>query len=156
MKNIISTLVVASALFASCQNTSTKTTTTTDSTMTTSVDHAKNADQCFEYIKNRDTANLKLVEVNDSISGDLSYNFYEKDKNNGTISGIVKGDTLIADYTFNSEGSKSVRQVVWLKKDGKLLEGFGDIEETDGKMRFKNISQLSFTNALQFNPVECK
>ncbi|MBC6109603.1 hypothetical protein ACFOG5_21900 [Pedobacter fastidiosus] len=156
MKNIIPILAVASALLASCQSNTTKTITTTDSTIIADVDTTKNSNQCFVYIKNRDTATLKLITTNNTVSGDLSYKLYEKDKNNGAITGIVKGDTIIANYTFQSEGMASVRQVVWLKKDGKLVEGFGESEEVDGKMKFKNISQLKFENSMEFKPVDCK
>lgn len=156
MKNIIPILAVASALIASCQSNTTKTTTSTDSTLNTVVDTSKNSDQCFEYIKNKDTATLKLVTTNNTVSGDLTYKLYEKDKNNGTITGIVKGDTIIANYTFQSEGMASIRQVVWLKKDGKLIEGFGESEGVNGKMKFKNIGQLKFENSLEFKPVDCK
>ncbi|PWS30656.1 hypothetical protein [Pedobacter paludis] len=156
MKNIIPVLAVASALLASCQSNTTKTITSTDSTITTAVDTSKNSEQCFEYVKNKDTATLKLMNNNSTVSGDLAYNLYEKDKNNGTVDGIVKGDTIIANYTFQSEGKASVRQVVWLRKDGKLIEGFGESEEVDGKMKFKNINQLKFENSIEFNPVDCK
>jgi hypothetical protein len=39
-----------------------------------------------------------------SVVGNLCYRFFEKDKNDGTVIGKLQGDTLIADYTFMSEG----------------------------------------------------
>ena len=90
------------------------------------------------------------------MNGTLSYNLFEKDKNNGTITGIVKGDTIIADYTFQSEGTTSTREVVWLKKNDDLVEGFGDTEELKGKMKFKNTSNLRFDQSMVFKPIVCK
>jgi hypothetical protein len=66
------------------------------------------------------------------------------------------GDTLIADYTFASEGTVSVREVAFLKKDHVLIEGFGDIEEKAGKSIFKNIATLRFDDKLALRETECK
>nr|GFC68635.1 hypothetical protein [Tanacetum cinerariifolium] len=37
----------------------------------------------------------------------------------------MHGDTLVADYTFQSEGTTSIRQVVFLRRDIGFIEGFG-------------------------------
>ncbi|QPH41046.1 hypothetical protein [Pedobacter endophyticus] len=157
MKNILSSLAVASALFASCQGgPAKKTQAKIDSTIVTNSETTANAATCYQYVKNRDTANLSLTEKADSVTGNLGYKWYEKDKNAGTISGVVKGDTIIADYTFQSEGRESVRQVAWLKKGDQLVEAFGDVEEIDGKMKFKDLSKLKFDSGLVFSKADCK
>ncbi|SHL22342.1 hypothetical protein [Flavobacterium xanthum] len=94
----------------------------------------------------KDTILMNLtMEGNKILSGKLIYNFYEKDKNEGTLIGELKGDTLLADYTFMSEGISSVRQVVFLKKGDTYIEGYGDIvEEASGKVIFKDRKQLKF------------
>ncbi len=85
------------------------------------------------------------MKGNQILSGKLIYNFYEKDKNEGTLIGELKGDTLLADYTFMSEGISSVRQVVFLKKGNTYIEGYGDVvEEASGKVVFKDRKQLKF------------
>jgi hypothetical protein len=38
------------------------------------------------------------IKGNQIASGKLSYKFFEKDKNEGTLVGEIKGDTLFADY----------------------------------------------------------
>lgn len=68
----------------------------------------------------------------------------------------MKGDTLIVDYTFDSEGSESVREVVFLKRNNQLIEGFGDVEEKDGKTVFKDKSKLIFGNSIVFKKVDCQ
>lgn len=110
---------------------------------------------CYAYIKDRDTAKLTMINSGTIATGKLSYNLYEKDKNNGVLEGELRGDTLVADYTFNSEGKKSVRQVVFLKKGDQLIEGFGDVQETNGKMVFKNMANVKFGEGMVFNKVEC-
>jgi len=155
MKNIIPILAVASVFMVSCQSNSTTDTANNDSSSTKDSSPVNNS-ICYAYYKNRDTATLKLITSAGKVSGDLRYSLYEKDSNKGTIEGIVKGDTIIADYAFNSEGMQSIRQVVWLRKDGKLLEGFGEQEQVGNKTRFKNIAQLKFADSIEFSAVDCK
>lgn len=111
--------------------------------------------QCYAYIKNRDTANLSFTTTNGIIVGELSYQLYEKDSNEGIIEGEMKGDTLILDYTFNSEGIESERQVVILRKGNQLFEGYGDMEEKKGKLIFKDVSSLNFKGGIVFNKIDC-
>lgn len=37
------------------------------------------------------------INTNNEVNGKLAYSFYQKDRNEGTIVGNIKGDTLIAD-----------------------------------------------------------
>lgn len=127
-----------------------------DTTFTPTNATPVNSTDCYAYINKKDSANLKLVIKGEELTGDLSYKFFEKDSNKGTISGEIKGDTVIADYTFDSEGLRSVRQVVFLKKDGKLYEGYGDTEEKNGKVAFKDRAALKFDDHIVFTQVSCK
>ncbi len=68
----------------------------------------------------------------------------------------MKGDTIIAEYIFNSEGRSSIREIVLLRKDGKLYEGYGDVEERKGKMVFKDRSKLLFGDAIVFSKTDCQ
>src|SRR5689334_6162783 len=69
---------------------------------------------CYQGIKGLDTFQLNLESFKNVITGRLSYLFHEKDRSTGEIKGIMQGDTLIADYTFNAEGTTSVREVAFL------------------------------------------
>ncbi|MNL01805.1 hypothetical protein D3C87_1222900 [compost metagenome] len=82
---------------------------------------------------------------------------FEKDNNKGKITGELKGDTIIAEYIFDSEGMRSVREVVFVQKDdGKIYEGTGDVIEKNGKMVFKDRSALKFGEAIVFTKTDCK
>ncbi|TDQ07524.1 hypothetical protein [Pedobacter metabolipauper] len=161
MKRYILMMAIASAGFASCSNDKAGSD-AKDSTEVIAVDttftatEPKVAGDCYTYTKNRDTAYLKLNVSGEELTGDLNYSLYEKDRNSGTIAGEIKGDTIIAEYTFDSEGMRSVREVVFLKKDGKLYEGFGDVTEKGGKTLFKNRADLKFTDAMVFSKTECR
>jgi hypothetical protein len=110
---------------------------------------------CYTYVKNRDTATLSLTTTGVAAAGELDYKLFEKDKNMGSVEGEMHGDTLIANYTFSSEGRQSVRQVVFLKKGDQLLEGTGQVEEKNGKTQFKNLSNLEFGKAIVFEKIAC-
>src|SRR4051812_12325347 len=75
------------------------------------------AQTCYTYTKNKDTASLSLISTGAIVTGELTYRLFEKDSNTGVLKGEMRGDTLVADYTFNAEGTQSTRQVAFLKKD---------------------------------------
>ena len=111
---------------------------------------------CYAYIKGKDTAELTLITTGIVSTGELAYKWFEKDKNMGTIEGEMRGDTLVATYTFNSEGQQSTRQVAFLRRGNQFLEGFGEVEEKDGKIQFKDLSKLDFNKGITFEKVVCK
>ncbi|MRX67249.1 hypothetical protein SAMN06265349_101932 [Flavobacterium resistens] len=114
-------------------------------------------DQC--YASNADGNAIELsfnVNSHQEVNGKLSYNITGKDKNEGTLIGNMKGDTLIADYTFMSEGVSSVREVAFLQKDGTLIEGFGDVVQVNDKFAFKDKSKLKFDAKNTLSKVDCK
>ncbi len=99
---------------------------------------------------------MQLRIDGEELTGFLDYKFAEKDANKGTLAGEMKGDTIIADYTFDSEGLRSVRELVLLKKDGKLYEGYGPVKEDKGKMVFIDRSKLKFDNHVVFSSKPCQ
>jgi hypothetical protein len=111
---------------------------------------------CYSYTNNRDTVLLKTTTVSDTVRGTLSYNYYQKDKNNGKIEGIIKDSLLIADYLFMSEGVQSIRQVAFKMTGDSLIEGYGEIETKDGKSVFKNTTALDFNQAVILKKVDCE
>ena len=111
--------------------------------------------KCYSYINNKDTVLLKTKYTGDSVTGTVVYNFFEKDKNTGTIQGQINDDLLIADYTFISEGMSSVRQVAFKKSGNNFIEGYGDIEDINGKIVFKNIDSLNFNHSMVLKEVDC-
>ena len=113
-------------------------------------------DQCFASRLNGNIVALSFnVNSHQEVNGKLSYNLTGKDKNEGTLIGNMKGDTLIADYTFNSEGVSSVREVVFLQKDGTLIEGYGDVVDANDKVSFKDKAKLTFDPKNTLTKVEC-
>lgn len=130
--------------------------TTTDTTLIPAVPVQEKVTECYIYTKNKDTATLTLNTQHEELTGTLNYRLFEKDANKGTISGEVKGDTIIAEYIFDAEGMRSVREVVFLRRDGKLYEGYGDVEEKKSKTVFTNRAKLKFGDAIVFSKTDCK
>ena len=113
--------------------------------------------ECYQGILKNDTITMSLTtKGKDVTEGKLSYKFFEKDKSDGTFTGTTSGDTLFADYTFNAEGQKSVREVAFLKKGNIYIEGYGDVEEKDGKMCFKDKKKLFFDSKTVLTKIPCE
>jgi hypothetical protein len=150
-------LLAACAGIASCQNKPADTVNQTADSVTKTTDVvAQTTDvSCYAYTKNRDTVMLTIKTTGDQVAGDLAYKIYEKDRNMGTVSGKLHGDTLLLDYTFASEGAQSVREVAFLKKDSTLTEGYADVEEKSGKVVFKRAGDLKFNGSIVLSKTAC-
>lgn len=114
--------------------------------------------ECYQAILEKDTITLS-VDVNsvNEFRGELDYSYYEKDKSFGTLLGNVKGDTIFADYKFQSEGTTSIRELAYLKKDANTyVEGYGEMIETNGKLSFKDRSKIKFDGNIVLKKIDCK
>jgi hypothetical protein len=111
--------------------------------------------QCYAHTSATDTVRLTLQATQPTVTGQLTYHYFEKDRNQGTISGTMHGDTLLADYTFQSEGTTSVRQVAFLRRDIGFIEGFGPVVERQGKTVFEKPHALTFDAKYTLLPVAC-
>ncbi len=148
----MTTKLILPALLLMLGCTSEKTEKTDDQSQMTEVQETS---ACYAAVTVADSVSLRLVNTNGDITGELTYNNLEKDDNRGTIMGQMRGDTLLADYTFMSEGTESVRQVAFLKNGDGFVEGYGDAEERDGKMIFTNTAALDFGQGTVFEKVPC-
>lgn len=79
-----------------------------------------------------------------TFTGKLRYKNFEKDSSFGDIVGNQNGDTLKLNYTFQSEGMTSEREIFYLKKDGNLIEGIGDHKTTGNKEVYANYSKIRY------------
>lgn len=153
-------LVVTLIFFGGCTSSVTEKT-DTDSTGSDTITSAptpvkSNPQGCYAWQSGKDSAALNLQVAGEKVSGTLSYNLFEKDKNRGTINGNIKDDLIIADYTFQAEGMTSVREVVF-KIDGEnLVEGMGDIDVDGDTARFKNKTELEFNTDRPFIKTACE
>ncbi len=112
--------------------------------------------KCYMSVIRNDSMMMQITVNDDQVEGLLQYNFDEKDDNNGSIAGTLKGDTLFLDYTYNAEGKTSVREIAFLYDDKKYIPGYGPMEELNGKLIFKDKLAIRFDEAHAFKTVECQ
>ena len=149
MKNT-SIIALSLIVFASC-NTEKKQESTTKTEVKTT-----QTETCYQHTKDSSTIRLNVIINDNMITGNLTYDYYQKDKSKGTIKGQLKSDTLFADYTFMSEGVESVREVVFIKTANGWVEGYGEIDDKDGKVVFKNRNKITFDNNVVLKETACK
>jgi hypothetical protein len=111
--------------------------------------------ECFVYKMKKDSAFMHINVADSIVTGELVYSFFQKDKNRGKISGMMRGDTLLASYTFVAEGTESTREVAFLKKGTGWLQGFGEVVDQKDGVIFKDRSKLNFRKGLNFKGIKC-
>lgn len=102
----------------------------------------------YEYQEKRDTIRLALAVEKDSLVGDLTYSLFEKDKNVGTFKGVIKDSLIVGEYRFMSEGMESTWEKVFGIVPSGLIEGFGDIIDENGKVKFVDKNNLRFDHGM--------
>ena len=112
-------------------------------------------DGCYRLTANADTVIMRLNVKDSLVSGDLSYRLVAKDRNDGSIKGVLRNNLIIANYTFRSEGMMSVRQVAFKVVGTSLVEGYGDLDTRGDTVRFKDVSNLTFQNDRPLNKIPC-
>ncbi len=117
---------------------------------------SKEIRDCFQYIMNKDTVSLKTSIEGNKVTGELQYLFFEKDKSRGTIDGELKDGLLIADYTFQAEGTTSTRQVVFKKVEGGWKEGYGPMKEVEGRFVMSSLDSLDYSLSETLVPIGCR
>lgn len=95
---------------------------------------------CYVAKLDKDIYVLNIqTEEKGNVSGILAFNNYQKDSSSGTFKGTFKDDILLGEYSFDSEGMHSDRQVIFKKSDNNFIQGFGPVKMVDGKETFENV-----------------
>lgn len=110
---------------------------------------------CYTQVAQRDTALLQLVNKDSHINGTLSYNYYQKDRNDGTVEADISGNIVSGWYIFKSEGVVSVRQVLWKINGEELWPGMGEVVQKNDTTRFAQPDQLQYDSLHPFKKVPC-
>ncbi|MET0635996.1 MAG: hypothetical protein ABWZ25_08195 [Chitinophagaceae bacterium] len=110
---------------------------------------------CYAYVGGRDTVLLQVEKNGDNITGSLSYNYFEKDRNDGSIQGSISGDRISGFYLFKSEGVMSVRQEIWKISNGQLIPGSGEMIQRNDSLFFKDPAAVGFDEARSLKKKNC-
>ena len=108
---------------------------------------------CYVFDDGKNVVSLEITENTAEIKGNLIYDFAEKDKNSGNFHGKLKDGILIADYTFQSEGIETTRQVAFKVNNNTFIEGYGELNNEG--TAFKDTSNLSFTSDMPLTKTDC-
>src|SRR5690606_17656443 len=109
---------------------------------------------CYSYSGNNSVVNLDITDLDNGVTGKLTYALDGKDHSSGIFNGKLNEDKLFGVYTFSSEGIESKREIAFLIKDGKLVEGYGKLNE-DGTA-FTNKNDISYTSTMPLTKGDCK
>ena len=134
-----------------CQTkTEEKTTVATQSdTIATSVKTpSENEKMCFEKRFKKDLQSLNITMKGDSISGDYSVAYYEKDGAIGTVKGIRKGDELMLTYTYMIEGNNQIEETVWKLSGNKIMQKSGELKDEKGILSLKYPEKAVYNDTL--------
>jgi len=145
-------------LGGSCNNegkTSAETKALPDSLITSKSIHDSLLSGCYSQMEGRDTSLLQIDNKNMNINGTLSYNIFQKDRNDGTLQAEITGDILKGWYLFKSEGIISVRQVAWKINGSELWPGTGEMVQKNDTMFFSAPGELQYDRTRPFKKVDC-
>jgi hypothetical protein len=78
------------------------------------------------------------------VSGILAFNNSQKDSSSGTFLGTLTNDVLLGNYSFDSEGVRSNREVIFKKVGDNLVEGFGPVKTVRGNEVFVTPLNVSY------------
>ncbi|MGZ8509569.1 MAG: hypothetical protein ACXWWA_04305 [Chitinophagaceae bacterium] len=110
---------------------------------------------CFWQITGRDTMAAWLAQTENTITGKLNFDNFQKDASSGVVHGTVEGDILKLWYSFESEGMKSVMEV-WFKMQGdSLLRGVGPQSVKADSSYFTDEANIEFTVDQPLLKVDC-
>jgi hypothetical protein len=110
---------------------------------------------CYSQIAQRDTSLLQLENKDSIINGTLSYNIYQKDRNDGTFQADIRGNIISGWYIFKSEGVISVREVAWKINGDELWPATGEIVQKNDTAMFAQPAKLRYDSLHPFKKVPC-
>lgn len=128
----------------------------TKTTTDHNVDNTKPESGCYRMVIHKDSALMNLTVNGKNVSGKLEYRRFEKDSNTGNFSGTIDSNRINAWYSFQAEGTISVRQVIFKIDGDKLLEGYGDVGAKGDTAYFKYPHALNYENNHPYSKIACR
>ena len=108
---------------------------------------------CYVAHLSQDVYILKInSEDSENFAGVLSFQNFDKDSSHGTYMGTYHDDILLGEYSFSSEGTDSVRQVIFKKSGENFIEGFGPYDANGDK--FLDPNSVTYDPNSTFMPTE--
>ena len=114
-----------------------------------------NNDGCYWKITGRDTLVAWLVQTENTITGKLSFDNYQKDGSSGPVHGTLHGNIVKLWYEFESEGTKSVMEVWFERRGNALVRGVGPTAVKADTSYFTNHDAIKFDEKQSLEKVDC-
>lgn len=111
---------------------------------------------CYMSVVGQDTVLASIDDNLGTITGKMSYKNHEKDSSKGDVTGFKSGDTLKLTYEFESEGTKSKRDIFFIQKDNTLIEGIGEQKDDNGQMKYANENKINYNAGHKLKTADCK
>jgi hypothetical protein len=92
----------------------------------------------------------KQIDGNIDISGVLSYKNFQKDSSSGSFIGTLKNGLLVGDYSFDSEGMHSIRQIAFKKVNDTFVAGYGPYTTVNGTEKFTDLNNINYDSNQTF------
>jgi hypothetical protein len=109
---------------------------------------------CYVATLSKDVYTITIISQDgEKFKGALSFKNFEKDSSSGTYEGTYKDGILLGDYSFDSEGMRSVMQVIFKNTSEGFVRGFGDMN-ADGT-RFSDLNNITYDTKYTFKPSGC-
>ena len=109
----------------------------------------------FSQVVKSDTAILQVENNKGNVTGVLTYDYHQKDRNDGTLQAEQTGDIIKGWYLFKSEGVISVRQVAWKINGNELWPATGELSEKNDTTVFAEPDKLRFDSTNAFRKIPC-
>lgn len=103
----------------------------------------------YKAINNQDTAYLSINRLEHKFYGQLEIRYGGQGiKDSGTVSGLIKADSLRGNFNFAPYGGGQHQQkpIIFLKKDGKLILGKGATYSLFKIVYFRKDVPIDFSN----------
>jgi hypothetical protein len=110
---------------------------------------------CYWKISGRDTIVAWLAQTENTLTGKLSFDNFEKDGSSGTVHGTIEGDTARLWYSFESEGMKSVMEIRFRKNGDRLLRGTGVTQVNGDTSLFSDNQPVEFNEDFALVKTDC-
>ncbi|WP_419870796.1 hypothetical protein [Chryseobacterium sp. CT-SW4] len=112
---------------------------------------------CYMGTVGKDSIYASIDDNLGTITGKLAYKNSEKDSSKGDLSGFKSGDTLKLTYEFESEGTKSKRDIFFIQKDNTLVEGIGNSKPDEtGHVKYTDEKKISYKDGTKLETADCK
>ena len=113
---------------------------------------------CYVAKLSKDAYTLDIESADKGmVSGLLAFNNFEKDSSSGTLNGTFMNGILLGNYSFDSEGMHSYRQVIFKKVGDDFIEGFGEVKMVGDKEIFVDPTKITYDLKVKFvKSINCK